>query len=99
MTQHIEIKERKIRGVDILSSPRHIMDSYWKCFVKSNRTFSGKGNRSRHYKSESRSLKNHGGGVGFMSSSTYGNTASNWSASPQSPPRFENSVVHGVCNT
>jgi hypothetical protein len=97
MTQHLEILERKIRGVDILSSPRHIMDSYWKCFVKSNRTFGGKGNRSRHYKSDSRYSTRMT--YCMCTSSVHGNTAASWSASPQSPPRFENSVVHGVCNT
>lgn len=43
---------------------------------------------------------NHSGGVGFMSASAHGNTASDWSVSPQSPPHAsEISVVHGVCTT
>ena len=43
--------------------------------------------------------KNHGGGVNFMSSSTHGNTACNWSASQQSPPRTEIRVVTKECLT
>lgn len=78
-------EERKIREVGLLST--------------SCRTFGGKGSRSIHYKTQELPQENHGGGVNFMSSSSHGNTASDWASSPQSPPRSEISVVNRVCKT
>ena len=55
--------------------------------------------RERSVGLQSPPFKNHGGGVGFLSASSYGNTASNWSASQQSPPRVQDASGDWRCKT
>jgi len=72
------------------------MDPSWIPGNKSNRSIHWvKSNISNAIKSQP---CNH---TGFMivSSSSHGNTASNWSASPQSPPRIEIRAVTKECLT
>lgn len=50
-----------------------------------------KSNRSLHFILQqtciTRAMPHNHSGFGIVSSSSFGNTASNWSASPQSPPQ------------
>lgn len=58
-----------------------------------------KKNRSVHFITQESPQKNHGGGVNFMSSSSHGNTASDWASSPQSPPQDQDASGHWRCTT